>query len=99
MADLGDADVMILRNHGLLAMGSSIAAAFDAIYRLELVCKVQVAALSCNAKLRRLPETLVAKPRLSTNPTSSRAPAVWNGRPCCASSIGSTVRTATSRIV
>jgi ribulose-5-phosphate 4-epimerase/fuculose-1-phosphate aldolase len=61
MADLGDADVMILRNHGLLAMGSSIAAAFDAIYRLELVCKVQVAALSCNAKLRRLPEALVAE--------------------------------------
>src|SRR5271170_8035394 len=31
MAALGDADVMILRNHGLLAMGSSIAAAFDTI--------------------------------------------------------------------
>ncbi len=61
IADLGDADVMILRNHGLLAMGETIAAAFDTIYRLELVCKVQIAVLSCNAKMRRLPEAVVAE--------------------------------------
>jgi len=61
MAALGDADVMILRNHGLLAMGHTIVAAFDAIYRLELVCKVQVAALSCNAKLRMPPKAVVAE--------------------------------------
>jgi ribulose-5-phosphate 4-epimerase/fuculose-1-phosphate aldolase len=52
---------MILRNHGLLAMGSSIAAAFDTIYRLELVCKVQVAVLSCNAKIRRIPDAVVSE--------------------------------------
>ncbi len=61
MAGLGDADVMILRNHGLLAMGHSIAAAFDTIYRLELVCKVQLAVLSANAKMRRLSDALVAE--------------------------------------
>jgi len=59
MAELGDADVMILRNHGLLAMGETIAAAFDTIYRLELVCKVQLAVLSTNAKMRRLPDAVV----------------------------------------
>lgn len=59
MAELGDADVMILRNHGLLAMGATIAAAFDTIYRLELVCKVQLAVLSTNAKMRRLPDAVV----------------------------------------
>jgi len=58
-AALGDADVMILRNHGLLAMGQTIAAAFDTIYRLELVCKVQIAVLSTNAKRRRLPEAVI----------------------------------------
>ena len=61
MASLGDGDAMILRNHGLLGMGSTIAAAFDTIYRLELVCKVQVMALSCNAKLRKVPEAIVAE--------------------------------------
>lgn len=59
MAALGDADVMILRNHGLLAMGHSIAAAFDTLYRLELVCKVQIAVLSSNAKMRRIPEPVI----------------------------------------
>jgi len=59
MAELGDADVMILRNHGLLAMGATIAAAFDTIYRLELVCKVQLAVLSTNAKARKLPDAVV----------------------------------------
>ena len=59
MAALGDADVMILRNHGLLAMGQTIAAAFDTIYRLELVCKVQLAVLSTNAKMRKLPDAVI----------------------------------------
>jgi len=59
MEELGEADVMILRNHGLLAMGETIAAAFDTIYRLELVCKVQLAVLSTNAKMRRLPDAVV----------------------------------------
>ena len=59
MEALGEADVMILRNHGLLAMGNSIAAAFDTIYRLELVCKVQIAVLSCNAKARQVPQAVI----------------------------------------
>jgi ribulose-5-phosphate 4-epimerase/fuculose-1-phosphate aldolase len=57
--DLGNADAMILRNHGLLAMGHTIGAAFDAIYRLELVCKVQIAVLSCNAKMSRIPDAVI----------------------------------------
>ncbi|HEX4505999.1 MAG TPA: class II aldolase/adducin family protein [Alphaproteobacteria bacterium] len=60
MEELGDADVMVLRNHGMLAMGETIAAAFDTIYRLELVCKVQLAVLSTNAKMRRLPDAVIA---------------------------------------
>jgi ribulose-5-phosphate 4-epimerase/fuculose-1-phosphate aldolase len=59
MAALGDADVMILRNHGLLAMGNTIAAAFDTIYRLELVCKVQLAVLSTHARMRKLPDAVI----------------------------------------
>ena len=43
---LGDRDVMILRNHGLLACGSSVAAAFSNIVLLQNACETQVMALS-----------------------------------------------------
>lgn len=49
--DLGDAPVMILRNHGLLALGPSVGEAFNALYWLELACKVQVDAMACNGEL------------------------------------------------
>jgi len=48
---LGEREAMILRNHGLLAVGASIAEAFNNIFRLERACQVQVAALSCNTEL------------------------------------------------
>jgi len=49
--DLGDAEVMILRNHGLVALGESIPEAFNTMYRLELACKVQVDAMACNTEM------------------------------------------------
>ena len=49
---LGDHEGMILRNHGLLVVGASIAEAFNGMFRLERACQVQVAALSCNVKIR-----------------------------------------------
>ncbi|WP_249977729.1 class II aldolase/adducin family protein [Vreelandella olivaria] len=44
--DLGPHKAMILRNHGLLAAGSSVAEAFMNIYFLERACQAQVQALS-----------------------------------------------------
>jgi ribulose-5-phosphate 4-epimerase/fuculose-1-phosphate aldolase len=49
--DLGDHEAMILRNHGLLVVGRTIPATFNALWRLERACQVQVMALSCNTKL------------------------------------------------
>jgi ribulose-5-phosphate 4-epimerase/fuculose-1-phosphate aldolase len=49
--DLGNHEAMILRNHGLLVVGSSIPAAFNTLFRMERACEVQVMALSCNTKL------------------------------------------------
>jgi len=51
VADLGDADTLILRNHGLVVVGASIPQAFSNIYRLELACKTQLAAMACNTEL------------------------------------------------
>lgn len=39
---LGDMNIMILRNHGLLAAGRSVGEAFRRIYYLERACKLQL---------------------------------------------------------
>ncbi len=45
-ADLGVANFMILRNHGLLTVGTTIADAFLAMYVFENACRIQVDALA-----------------------------------------------------
>lgn len=49
VADLGDKKLMLLRNHGTLAVGMSAAEAFVGIFFLERACAQQVAALSGGA--------------------------------------------------
>lgn len=49
--DLGDKPVMILRNHGLLACGRSIAEAFRRIYYLERACRLQLQVMQTGAKM------------------------------------------------
>ena len=44
--DLGDKDIMILRNHGTLAIGRTVREAFRRVTLLERACSAQVAALS-----------------------------------------------------
>ena len=56
---LGDNNAMILRNHGLLTTGATIPEAFNAMHRLELSCKTQIAAMSCNTKLVDVPTQVV----------------------------------------
>jgi len=49
--DLGDKSAMLLRNHGTLAVGTSVADAFQTMYYLERSCAMQVAAQSGDAEL------------------------------------------------
>jgi ribulose-5-phosphate 4-epimerase/fuculose-1-phosphate aldolase len=51
IADLGPHKAMILRNHGLLVGGCSVADAFDQIYFLERACQAQIAAQAGGGKL------------------------------------------------
>jgi ribulose-5-phosphate 4-epimerase/fuculose-1-phosphate aldolase len=46
VADLGDMHLLMLRNHGTLAVGENCAMAFMAIYFLERACATQVRALA-----------------------------------------------------
>ena len=41
-ADLGNANYLVLRNHGLLTVGRSIADAFLAMYTFENTCRIQI---------------------------------------------------------
>jgi ribulose-5-phosphate 4-epimerase/fuculose-1-phosphate aldolase len=46
VADLGDKDLMMLRNHGTLAVGATAGAAWLGIFFLERACRQQIMALS-----------------------------------------------------
>jgi ribulose-5-phosphate 4-epimerase/fuculose-1-phosphate aldolase len=59
LANMGDHEGMILRNHGLLVVGASIAEAFNSIFRLERACQVQVAALAAKVKIKLPPDEIV----------------------------------------
>jgi ribulose-5-phosphate 4-epimerase/fuculose-1-phosphate aldolase len=59
LRDLGDSDLMILRNHGLLAVGQTVMQAFDTIRRAELACKTQIMAMSTGAKLVIPPKVII----------------------------------------
>jgi ribulose-5-phosphate 4-epimerase/fuculose-1-phosphate aldolase len=72
VADLGQREVMILRNHGLLVTGASIAEAFNNLFRLERACQLQVMALSCNTKLVMPPAEAVAETNRLFMPTGDR---------------------------
>jgi len=45
-ADLGDANYLMLRNHGLLTVGKTIADAFLSMYTFENTCRIQIDALA-----------------------------------------------------
>jgi ribulose-5-phosphate 4-epimerase/fuculose-1-phosphate aldolase len=61
LADLGGKDVMILRNHGLLTCGPTLADAFQEMYQLQRSCEVQVAALAGGARVILLREELAIR--------------------------------------
>ena len=44
LANLGDCEVMLLRNHGVLAVGKTVAEGFNNIYRIERACRTQLMA-------------------------------------------------------
>ena len=59
VADLGDNHALILRNHGLLTVGTSIPDAFLMMYALETACQTQLMAQSGGADLVQVPQPIV----------------------------------------
>ena len=57
--DLGSGEALILRNHGALVVGRTAGEAFNWTHRLELACRSQIAAMSCNTKLHEVPQKIM----------------------------------------
>ena len=55
VADLGQGEALILRNHGVLTVGRTVGEAFNWMHRLELACRSQLAAMACDTPLRAVP--------------------------------------------
>lgn len=59
-ADLGKANHLVLRNHGLLTVGSSIPNAFLAMYTFENTCRIQIDALAGGSELTQVDPRILA---------------------------------------
>ena len=59
VADLGDKTSLVLRNHGLLTVGQTVAEAFVAMYYLETSCAIQVRAQSGGGELVPVPKEVI----------------------------------------
>lgn len=55
---LGDADIVFMRNHGVLVVGPGIAEAWDDLYYLERAAEAQRLAMSTGRPLRPVPEAV-----------------------------------------
>ena len=74
--DMGDRPCMILRHHGLLTVGRTVAEAFYYMYYLEQACRIQVSCQSTGAALDIPPTQVVerARAQFSTGPTKGWLP-------------------------
>jgi ribulose-5-phosphate 4-epimerase/fuculose-1-phosphate aldolase len=72
--DLGPHNAMLLRHHGVIACGPTVAEAFNTHYMIERACKVQVAALSAGtAELLMPAQEAVDATAKAFRPESRRA--------------------------
>jgi ribulose-5-phosphate 4-epimerase/fuculose-1-phosphate aldolase len=61
VADLGDKFVMVLRNHGMLTCGRSVAEAFKLMHNLERSCRAQLAIQAAGAEITPLSDAVARK--------------------------------------
>jgi ribulose-5-phosphate 4-epimerase/fuculose-1-phosphate aldolase len=69
---LGSLNYLILRNHGLLTVGESVAETFIAMWGLERACQAQLQAMACNTELNMPTPDVVERSCAMYAPGSSR---------------------------
>ncbi|MBP0493217.1 class II aldolase/adducin family protein [Roseomonas indoligenes] len=75
--DMGDKPAMVLRHHGLLTVGRTVAEAFYWMYYLEQSCRIQIAAQSSGAELDIPPEEVVLRAREQGGNSPVKGWLVW----------------------
>jgi ribulose-5-phosphate 4-epimerase/fuculose-1-phosphate aldolase len=58
-ADMGEANFLMLRNHGLLTVGKTIADAFLSMYTFENTCQIQIAAQAGGGELTHVDPRII----------------------------------------
>lgn len=58
---MGDADILFLKNHGVMVAGATIAEAWDDLYYLERAAEVQLRAMSANRPLKPVPHDIAQR--------------------------------------
>lgn len=56
---LGDKEILLLANHGVISVASTVSMAFQNLYFLERAAMVQMLAMATQKKLREIPEEVV----------------------------------------
>jgi ribulose-5-phosphate 4-epimerase/fuculose-1-phosphate aldolase len=70
--DLGKGEALILRNHGALTVGRSVGEAFNWMHRLELACRAQIGAMSCQSPLLELAAPVLEETWNNYQPSTRR---------------------------
>jgi len=81
VSDFGDKNFLMLRNHGLLTVGPTIADAFLGMYIFEAACTIQVRAQSGGGKLIEVPQAIIngAQQQSKTVTRSQGGMLAWPG--------------------
>ena len=58
---MGDKPILLLRNHGVMVIGETVARAFDDLYYFERACSNYIAALQTGRELRIVSDEVAAK--------------------------------------
>lgn len=58
---MGNADILFLKNHGVIVAGSTIAEAWDDLYYLERAAQVQLMAMATQRDLKPVPEPIARR--------------------------------------
>ena len=72
LRDLGDSEAVIFRNHGAMVVGRTVGEAFNWTHRLELSCRSQIGAMSCNTPLRPVPQQVLEETWSNYQPGTRR---------------------------
>lgn len=80
IADMGDKNMMLLRNHGTLAVGETAAAAWVRMFFLERACAQQIAALSAGVEnVLHAPDAAQAETKQQGQGVGMIAALAWPG--------------------